>query len=298
VPRASTTAALVFLASVLLIGGGGSVVERRDTPPQRRRRQPSPEQWARGKMKAMTALWSRVGAILARMVPDVFPNAPPEAFIPTMVNNGQREDNANVRGMRAHEIGWFAVYAGPSSGPAPNPDPSARDNQWGVAAVSSQVQSLLGRSATMEPGAWADAIDDQIAVGLVNLRQQVEILYRAFPAIRAQVLGGQWDVACALCSAAAGPGLFASQLRAWAAQIVAAPEQSRWSVFVRLASLLTPGLRTYSNPAYLALRTQQKLTAGEYLARGLGLSADWFALNLEDQRATFAALTTAANGVT
>jgi hypothetical protein len=259
----------------------------------------SPVQWAREKLKKMSGWWADqnvdpqvgklyVGKTIREMTPKVFPGVPAEAIIGFCANANIKENTTEgVASQKFHEIGLFGTEAGPRNGPAPNPDPKAEYNSWGKLAHQPTVKKLLGgRPATMKHNQWKVAIPDQVAVGLVNVRQHGhKVAAMLDPSIRPDITksSAPFFVACCFMGWSAGDGRAARHLNRFKDVLARVPEGQRWGTFLRAVAdgiksgrLNLRGIRKHNNVAYSALRTWQKLAAGQLLARQTGGQAQWF----------------------
>lgn len=287
----------------------------------------SPFQWGRATLPKMLRWWNDqdlqrgkvaqvpVGATLREMTPKVFPGAPSEAIAGFCANGGVTENttecgpnappDAACRGQKFHEIGLFGTEAGPRNGPAPNPNPNADDNSWGKLANHPLVRQLLGgRSATMEHNRWKTQIPDQVAVGLVNIRRHgATVAANLDPSIRpnANTSSSIFFVACCFMGWSAGDGRAAKHVNRFKDILARVPEENRWGAFLRaLAEGINAGrvdlrgLRKHQSVAYSALRTWQKLAAGQLLAGKTGGNVKWFDTGLGGDEASIAEIITCA----
>lgn len=183
-------------------------------------------------------LWN----ILRPMVPAAFPNADPDVMAVALVGftstvTGWNEDTADASDPRRrapfHEVGIGNVPAGVVAGPAPNPNPHAPYNSWGQLAGSELVRRLLGRPATMVPGAWREAHSDQVAVWLADqVRNETEARVRLPPAMRPSVAGwSAYRVGMMFAAFSVGP-IGAALALTPPSGVTVPPEGERWS-FVR-----------------------------------------------------------------
>jgi hypothetical protein len=234
-----------------------------------------------------------LGVLMRAFVPMAFEGAPWEAFLGFAMNGSQREnttqcDREICRRQRFHEVGFLGSPAGLASGPAPNPDPDAPYNTWGKEACSDLVREMLGRCATMEPDGWKEAVADQVAVGLADLRGKYAYMRRliADPSVDPSAPGTPWGTALAFGGWSSG--LIAHTVNDHAAGLRGVPERARFGRLVQLVNAETargiyrgdPG--AYNNPAYQLLRTWQKLELGRRVAAEFGGDASWFDLGLGD----------------
>ncbi|HEU0178978.1 MAG TPA: extensin family protein [Blastocatellia bacterium] len=286
-----------------------------------------PFQWARGTLPKMLRWWNDqdlqrgrvvhvlVGATLREMTPKVFRGAPAEAIAGFCANGGVTENTtecgpnaphgAACRSQKFHEIGLFGTEAGPRNGPAPNPDPRAEDNSWGKLASNPLVRQLLGgRSASMEHNRWKIQIPDQVAVGLVNIQRHGSVVAAHLdPAIRPDPNKSSsiFFLACCFMGWSAGDGRAAKHLNRFKDILARVPEEKRWGTFLRaLAEGINTGhidlrgLRKHQSVAYSALRTWQKLAAGQLLASKTGGDVKWFDTGLGGDEAAIAETITCA----
>lgn len=257
-----------------------------------------PAAYAREKRRMLVRRWEGpAGDALRRMVPRAWPGVPPLAMLGfTAFSTSPRENTTTaVPDQQFHEVGLFQVEAGLRDGPAPNPDPRAEYNAWGALHDDPLVRELLGdRDATMRPGAWADAIDDQVAVGLANLRRHLDAFSRAVPELAPRDLASVWAVATAFTTFSRGRGQSERVMATLAAKIAGISEATRWTVWAEtLAIEALKGVRGIDTregrkgAAYGWARTHQKLTSGRIVAQSLGDQAalDWYGPDLAPETA-------------
>jgi len=210
-----------------------------------------------------------------------------------------------VRQQRFHEIGLFGTEAGPRNGLAPNPNPNAQDNSWGKLASHPLVVQLLGgRSATMGHNRWKIQSPGQVTVGLVNIRRHgAAVAARLAPSIRPNVNTSSsiFFVACCFMGWSARDGRAAKHLNRFKDILSRVPEEKRWGAFLRASAgginagrIDLRGLRKHQSVAYSALRTWQKLAAGELLAGKTGGDMKWFDPALGGDEASIAETITCA----
>lgn len=268
----------------------------------------SPVQWAREKLKKMSGWWVDqnvdpqvgklyVGKTIREMTPKVFPGVPAEAIIGFCANANIKENTTEgVPSQKFHEIGLFGTEAGPRNGPAPSPDPKAEDNSWGRLAHHPTVKKLLGgRPATMKHNQWKVAIPDQAAVGLVNVRLHGHtVAAKLDSSIRPDVTksSSPFFIACCFMGWSAGDGRAVRHLNRFKDVLARVPEEQRWGTFLRAVAdgirsgrLNLRGIRKHNNVAYSALRTWQKLAAGQLLADKTGGQVQWFNTGLGNSEA-------------
>lgn len=293
-----TTGALA-LGALWLVSRKGSTVTRptytsTSTNAVRSDRQPS--RYAASKLSSLQARWrGALGAELRSLTPRVWPGVPVSAFM-GFTSIGSRDEDTAPRANRVfHEVGYFQTPAGPADGPAPNPNPAAAYNAWGKIASGSAAAELLGRPVVMRAGAWkgAAAVPDQVAVGLLDFRRELEGFTRAVRSVGAGVLeprssSSVYTVACAFSAFSAGATGAArnlSRLGSSGWQTAGRTEATAWDWIIEeiarrwragTVPLENPG--THRNPAYTVLRTTQKLAAGAKLAESLGLAEElaWY----------------------
>jgi len=241
--------------------------------------------------------WSAgpIGTAIRAASPTVFPWVPPNVFLGFASNGSPNGDTAEVAGHAAfHELGLFGVEGGPWDLPAPN-DNTSVDNAWWRYHDDPTVRSLLGRSATMVPGAWkmsAGGLDDQVAVGLVALRGHAAgVASGLAPELRwatgpdgFPVEWSPWAIALTFGGWSAGGARMAAHVNPYRALLASVPEADRWTTwYLALARdamagrLASAAPQSHSNPAYTAVRTAQKIRAGYdlHLAEG-GSSGVWW----------------------
>ena len=234
-----------------------------------------------------------VGSTIRSMLPSVFPSVPPEVILGFCANGSFRENTTNAKNPPPfHEIGLFGTEAGPRNGPAPNPNPKAEDNNWGRLHNHPVVVKLLGgRPATMVHNAWQNAVEDQVAVGLVNLAKHGKNVVNALaPPIRPNISSptlSNFYIACCFMGWSAGPSRAARHINRFASTLAQYPESARWGVFlktlaeqIRSGSINLNGLTGHNSPAHSALRTWQKIAAGQVLASYTNGQRAWFEAGL------------------
>lgn len=232
-----------------------------------------PASWARGKQSKMQRWASgEVGSRLRAFAPQVFPGVPPGVWYGFMANGGENEDTATAAGHAPfHELGMFGITGGRWDLPAPNTDTSV-GNDWYRYRADPRVRAMLGRDACMEPGCWRGdrgGIADQIAVGLVNMRDKAN--GGSLPAsIRPTNPLSPWGIAASSASWSAGGGGFARHLAPYVDRIAQVPDVAV-DRFIAWGRMLADDLRAgrvvsgqagkHSNPAHTYIRTRQKLAA-------------------------------------
>jgi hypothetical protein len=236
----------------------------------------SPETWARRRIARAEAFWNgKPGAVLRAMAPVVFPDAPAAVFVGFCLNAGQTENTTEVVPKQAfHEMGWWGTEGGMRDKPAPNPNAAAKYNSWGKLHADSLVVSLLGRKATMRHNAWKQAIEDQHAIGLVNVRRHA---LNALGPLWEPPLGSLWEVAAGFAAWSAGSSRMGARFERHRAALAAVPEGERWAAYCALVAQEKPGASgSHSNAAYSVLRTLQKLECGRTLAVRVGQPTTWW----------------------
>jgi hypothetical protein len=246
----------------------------------------TPASYGSDHASSLFSRWNGPLGIYARQFgPQVFPGMPPEAIVGFTTIGGQTEDTCSV-GNSFHEMGWFQTEGGPCGGPGPNPDIYASDNNWGRLASSDTVTGLLGRSATMVDGDWAQSPDDQVAVGLANLQMHAASVAAQIPAALAPSdPGSTWTAFLAFTGFSAGDGGAAHTINRYASQLASVPESGRVAALITAVlqdaqngTLPGPTDGDHGNPAYDVLRTLQKFGSGRALAQLTGGNTSWFDL--------------------
>ncbi len=166
------------------------------------------------------------------------------------------------------------------------------------------MRLLGGRPATMEHNRWKIQIPDQVAVGLVNIHRHGSLVATHLdPSIRphASKSPSIFFVACCFMGWSAGDGRAAKHLNMFKDVLARLPEEKRWGAFLRaLAEGINTGridprgLRKHQSVAYSALRTWQKLAAGQLLAGKTGGEVKWFDTGLGGDEASIAETITCA----
>lgn len=214
------------------------------------------------------------------------PGVPAEAIMGFASNGSQNGDTALTPSrIDFHEVGYFGVEAGPSGIPAPNSN-TTEPNNWYRLHNDPRVRSMLGgRSATMTP--WPTSgqsasipVDDQIAIGLANISDDIERMRNAVPSsIRPSSASSLWAVAIGFMGWSAGTGGATAHLRRYAEQLASVPEDQRWVALLRLVAADPTSAASGSNhrsPAHTVNRTQQKLRVGRGLSAATGGPTAWF----------------------
>jgi hypothetical protein len=156
----------------------------------------------------------------------------------------------------------------------------------------------------MEHNRWKIQIPDQVAVGLVNIRRHgAAVAANLDPSIRpnANTSSSIFFVACCFMGWSAGDGRAAKHMNRFKDILARVPEENRWGAFLRaLAEGINAGridlrgLRKHQSVAYSALRTWQKLAAGQLLAGKTGGNVKWFDTGLGGDEASIAGTITCA----
>lgn len=281
----------------------------------------SPGKWARDYFKPKLWPWwndqnlvrrkgpehAPIGSSIRQMIPLVFPGVPPEVMLGFCANGSLRGNTTEaLSSQRFHEIGLFGTEAGLRDGPAPNPRPDAEYNSWGKLHRHPLVVKLLGgRLATMAHNAWKNAVSDQVAVGLVNLRRHGETVAQQLdPSIRPNIASSNLSlffVACAFMAWSAGAAGAAKHLNRFAPLMARYPESQRWGAFLKILAeqisngkINLSGLRKHRSPAHSALRTWQKIAGGQLLAANTGGNLRWFDTGLGSEEERVADIITCA----
>lgn len=223
----------------------------------------------------------------------LFPELTPAAPVALMVNASPTQNTTESKSGRwydkktgklvpgaFHEIGELQVPAGPGDGPAPNPDPQARMNLWGLLHDDpSVVAALGGRTATMVHNGWKTALEDQLAVGLAMLRQCAREGNRELaPTVRPEGVASLWGIAIMFASFSAGPSSAARIVQRYEDRLAKVQETYRFQRLLRWACIdygvnrWSPGGKaaTHNNPMHTLLRTTQKIVLMADLLRLTG----------------------------
>lgn len=240
----------------------------------------TPTDYALQKLPRSVLDWNgELGRWTRAYAPQVFGDAPPEAFIGFASNGSQRERAPDTDGVTERDaLGYFGTPL----------------HTWRTLRTHPTVVRLLGRPAVdADTGAWQDAVADQVAVGLTDLRQKLSSVSAGLaPAIRPAPPGvaTQWALALAFAGWSSGPARIAPQIQRYQALLASVPESMRWTVLLQSvaregdAGTLPGGNipNSYNNPGHAMQRTWQKLAAGELLAARLGRSIAWWNLGISD----------------
>ncbi len=249
----------------------------------------NPIQWARDKIGRMRTWeapagkgrYPTVGPILREFVPLVLPGVPWQAIAGFAANGEYPWANTTeaVPKQGFHEMGLLGTEGGLRTKPAPDPDPSGKYNSYGRLHDHADVKLCLGgRAATMVHNAWKTAIEDQLAVGLVDVRSDGRELAALLPpSIRPQSEASTWFCALAFMSWSAGAGGAAKHVRPFAPALALVDESARWGTLIRLVAAGPARPKGHGNPAYTIARTWQKLEAGRLLGDETGPTCSaWF----------------------
>lgn len=245
-----------------------------------------PSAYAQEKLERLTTRWrGALGAQLRAMAPVAWPGAPATVFLGfTAFARGEEDTAEGLPDQPFHEIGYFQTEAGLRDQPAPAPDCSAEYNSWGALSDSELVLRLLGRPATMKPGAWKTAIDDQTAVGLANLRRHLSRALRKLPdALAPKDLGGTWAVLLSFTAFSRGAGRLSQVLEPYEQHLATVDERDRWLAWeaavaedIRKHAAHAGGLSGKKGAAYAIMRTRQKHDSGRLAAAQVGEPTAWF----------------------
>ena len=232
-----------------------------------------PWQKAADKLPSARERWAgQLGEAIRAFGPLLWPGVPGPVLQSFTMNGSQRENTGTARmpdGSLAnpvfHEIGYFQTPAGPSSGPAPNPNPEASHNAYGRLGRSDAVRVALGGPADLSPNAWKERVRDQTAIGLLDFAEEGERIIQALPALAPSTNATPWRVALTIMGYVVGAGASTEALRPHVDTLAGVPEHARIDALVRIAA---------ANPsrqlAYPALRVWQRLEYARALASATG----------------------------
>ena len=234
-----------------------------------------------------------IGDISARFAVTLYPDIPVEAFhgFTAFTTSPKENTTEAVPSQSFHEVGLYQVEAGPRGGPAPNPIANAENNHWGLLHDRVEVVQLLGRNATMIHNAWKTALDDQIAVGLVNLRFHAEGLEHSLGHPFSTDPSSTWWLWCAFTAFSRGNSKAAGVIRRHWETLKEVAENLRWR---KLRELVVNDIidghasstgSVKSRHSYSLIRTEQKAESGYLLAQDTNGNAAWFASCYEDTSA-------------
>lgn len=265
----------------------------------------NPYSWGREKQVFFRRVWDpgEVGQSARRMVPEIWPGVPYEAFLGFAANGtvrgGTTEDTARPPPYGAnnsfHEIGIYGTEAGRTSAsevgsfpgipvPVPlAPAPGMQSNSWRALANNPDVVRLLGHPASLSPNGWTP-VPDQTAVGIVNIRKAADRVARGIGRAAPNDRNSLWSVAIGFGGWSAGTSGMANHIRRYEAEIAQYPDAQKWGAFLAAVARDRPSGYKHSNPAYSAMRTWQKLEAGRQLAINNGSGRqNWFATGLPNE---------------
>jgi hypothetical protein len=299
-----------------------------------------PSEWADDKSsKARRYAEGEVASTLRKAIAVMTPTTPVCAWIGVACNGGRNENTTGlVKGDAAErteaartgrtplgrkwdayartglsELGPFGVEA--DKGPKPVGGPGS---WWWRAVRSVEVANALGRDVLTDdnpgasaPGAWYDAIDEQVATGVWNNRRHgrevfedlAELAPDLCPELDAHgnpVAWDLWGFFLATSGWSAGTAGILSHVRRYRAQLVAAAPEARVATFLRCAATYKGGGTRHQRPSHTALRWRQKhqamLTALAYTGEGDGARV-WLADGITtDRDVVDAALVRSAEG--
>lgn len=218
-----------------------------------------------------------LGEAIRAFGPLVWPGVPATA-LQSFTMNGQQTENTGVLRTSSgalvnpyfHEIGYFQTPAGPSSGPAPNPDQGAAHNSYGRLGRDPRVLAL-GVTPDLRPDAWKTRVRDQTAIGLFDFLEEGRRVAAQVPSLAPSSWSTPWAFALAVMGYVVGAGAATTALRGIEGELRAVAERDRVDAFVRAAAA-NP---TYER-GYAALRVWQRLEYGRKLAELVGESQGWY----------------------
>ena len=233
------------------------------------------------KMPSARGRWDgELGEAIRAFGPIAWPGGVPGPILQSFTMNGSQRENTGVIRMPNgelanpifHEIGFFQTPAGPSSGPAPNPDPDAEHNAYGRLGRSDRVKALLGPDgADLRPNAWKERVRDQTAIGLYDFQEEGRRVAAAVPELAPSSWATPWALALAIMGYVVGAGATTVQMRAHKAALAAVPEAGRIDALMRIAA---------ANPTralcYPALRVWQRMEYARQLAAAVGQPTGWY----------------------
>lgn len=246
-----------------------------------------PLKYAESKQSSLDKRWkAELGDSLRAMVSQVWPSVPEAVFLGFTAFSTSAKENTTeaVESQKFHEIGYFQTEAGLREKPAPDRDPDGEYNNWGRLHDDPLVIQLLGRKATMSPDGWKDAIPDQVAVGLVNLRKKLDSLVKKLPDdLKPKDYSSTWAVLLAFTAFSRGGGQTLKCLRPYMEKLGKIPENDRWAAWESMiAADITKDIESIGNKdgkaggPWAIMRTRQKHDSGLLFAERTGLPADWF----------------------
>lgn len=259
-----------LLLGLLLVGGQGRMRTpvlppgrgRGSVPPPPGGTAATPTAYADDHASAMRSRWAEWGSLAREYMPIAFGDAPPELAVgATAMSTGQHELTS------ANEAGYFNT-------------PLAH---WDALRSSALVREMLGRDA-VPTSQWRDAVPDQIAVGLSDLRREQGACNAALPeSLRAVIPGSGWGWWVAQSAWSAGAARAARHWREHESAVRSVALADRVTALVRsvLAAIesghydAAPSF-DHENGAYTTLRTCQKLWCARALAEDHGELDPWW----------------------
>lgn len=257
--------------------------------------QAQPIKYAESKQRNLDKRWpAELGEALRAMTEQVWPGVPATFFLGfTAFSTSSKENTTEaVSNQRFHEIGYFQTEAGMRDKPAPDPDPDGEYNNWGKLHDHPLVVQLLGREATMTADGWKNAIQDQTAVGLVNLRRKLESNRARLGAVYPQDMSSTWAGMLAFTIFSRGSGQTLKCLAPYSAKLATIPESERWLAWeAMIATDIAKGTTSIGNKSgkagapWAIMRSRQKHDSGRLFAERNGLDTSWFLIPDRDQDA-------------
>jgi hypothetical protein len=122
-------------------------------------------------------------------------------------------------------------------------------------------------------------LEDQIAIGIVNVADSLEGMIDNLPAsIRPRDRSSLWATALSFMGWSNGVGGASNHIKKYERQLAAVPESQRWLALVRAVAADTTDRTgaTYRSAAYSVNRANQKIRVGRGLARSVGGNLAWF----------------------
>lgn len=248
--------------------------------------QAQPIKYAESKQQSLDKRWSaELGDALRAMTEQVWPGVPATFFLGFTAFSTSAKENTTeaVSSQKFHEIGYFQTEAGMRSKPAPDPDPDGEYNNWGKLHDHPLVVQLLGREATMTADGWKNAIPDQVAVGLVNLRRKLESNRARLGALYPQDMSSTWAGMLAFTVFSRGSGQTLKCLAPYASKLATIPESERWLAWEAMISAdIAKDTKSIGNKSgkagapWAIMRSRQKHDSGRLFAERTGLDTSWF----------------------
>lgn len=212
-----------------------------------------PSRYAAEKLDTMRARWNGApGSALRAMGPRVWPSTPLPALM----------------GVTANAVGPTERYCADFCAIGLYQIPEAT---WDRLRANATVRALLGNRDAVASADFADAIDDQIATGIVSLRRDLDAVSAALPAALRPSDGSQWQLALAVMAYVVGATGAARVVNVYATQLAALPEAQRFGALAQLAA--RDGSR---GQVYPVTRAWQRLACGKALAGALGQNTAWY----------------------